>query len=318
MFNDIRFAFRSIARTPVFTAIVVLTLAVGIAGATAVASVAKAMVFRPLPYPDSHELLLVGRDPGAVNTSLTIRTFFLLRDRLSACEHIAAQTGRPGINMVAGGKAEYVRNALVTAGYFETLGVVPRHGRAFRLDDEQPGGPRIAMVDERLAERVFGSAHGALGQTLSLGSRTYEVVGVVPRTERAPASAEVWLPLVSPGDGLNYRITCRLRDGRTIESAASELASLQPAYAALHTGGMRELANDQLAVAPLQEVLTRDQRPLVVMLAIAVAVVLLIACANSAWLFSARAVDRRSESAVRAALGAGRWRIIRQVLIESV
>jgi hypothetical protein len=116
MLQEIRFALRSIARTPVFTTIVVLTLAVGIAGATAVASVAKAMVFRPLPYPDADELFLVGRDPGAVNTALTIRTFFLLRERLSACEHIAAQTGRPGINMVEGGKAEYVRNALVTAG----------------------------------------------------------------------------------------------------------------------------------------------------------------------------------------------------------
>ena len=105
-----------------------LTLAVGIAGATAIASVAKAMVFRPLPYPDSHELIVVGRGPEAVNTSVTFATFSLLRERLSACEHIAARTGRPGVNMLAGGKAEYVTNAFVTAGYFETLGIVPRHG----------------------------------------------------------------------------------------------------------------------------------------------------------------------------------------------
>ncbi len=318
MRNDLRFALRSIARTPVFTAIVVLTLGVGIAGATAIASVAKAMVFRPLPYPDSHELVVVGRGPEAVNTSVTFATFSLLRERLSACEHIAARTGRPGINMLAGGKAEYVRNAFVTAGYFETLGIVPRFGRSFRLEDEQPGGPRISIVDERLAERAFGSAESAIGKTLTLGSQTYEVIGVLPRQEEPPAWADVWQPIVSPGNGLNYGITCRLRHGRPLESAAAELTSLQAAYAALHVGPMQGIGNQRLAAAPLQDVLTRDRRPLINMLAVSVMVVLLIACANSAWLFSARSIDGRGEAAIRAALGAGRWRIVRQILIESI
>ena len=318
MLNDLRFAFRSIRRTPVFTAIVVLTLAVGIAGATAIASVAKAMVFRPLPYPQFHELIVVGRGPDAVNTSVTFATFALLRERLSACEHIGARGGSPGINMLAGAKAEYVQNAFVTAGYFETLGVVPRQGRSFRLEDERPGGPRIGIVGERLAQRAFGSAESAIGKTMTLGSQTYEVIGVLPHHEVSPPLPDVWLPITSPGNGLNYGITCRLRDDRSLESAATELASLQPAYAALHTGPMRGIGNQRLAAARLQDVLTRDRRPFIFMLAVAVAVVLLIACANSAWLFSARAVDRRSESAVRAALGAGRWRIVRQVLIESI
>lgn len=100
--NDIRLALRSIARMPVFTATVVLTLSVGIAGATAIASVAKAMVFRPLPYPDSHELVVIGRGPGVINTVMTLQTFLLLRDRFNACEHSGASTGRPGINMRAG------------------------------------------------------------------------------------------------------------------------------------------------------------------------------------------------------------------------
>jgi putative ABC transport system permease protein len=318
MLNDLRFAFRSIGRTPVFTAIVVLTLAVGIAGATAIASVAKAMVFRPLPYPDFHELIVVGRGAGAESTSVTFATFSLLRERLSACEHIAARTGRPGVNMLAGGKAEYVTNAFVTAGYFETLGVVPRAGRSFQLEDEQPGGPRISIVDERLAQRAFGSAESAIGKTLTLGSQTYEVVGVLPRQEEPPALPDVWLPIASPGNGLNYGITCRLRDDRSFESAAAELTSLQPAYAALHQGPMSEIGNQRLAAALLQDVLTRDRRPLINMLAVAVVVVLFIACANSAWLFSARSVDRRGEAAIRAALGAGRWRIVRQTLIESI
>ena len=318
MFNDLRFAVRSIRRTPVFTSIVLLTLAVGIAGATAIASVAKAMIFKPPPFPDAHELVIVGRGAEAANTSVTFATFTLLRDRWSACEHIGTRTGRPGINMVAGGKAEYVRNGLVTAGYFETLGIVARYGRSFRREDEKPGGPKISIIDERLAQRTFGSAEGAVGQTLTLGSETYEVVGVLSRWEGAPAMPDVWLPIVSPGNGLNYTVTCRLHDDRTLESASSELASLQPAYAALHQGPMREIGSQRLAIASLQEVATRDRRPFISMLAVAVAVVLLVACANSAWLFSARAVDRRSESAVRAALGAGRWRIVRQVLIESV
>jgi putative ABC transport system permease protein len=292
MLNDIRFAIRSIARTPVFTAIVVLTLAVGIAGATAVASVAKAMIFQPLSYPEFHELIVVGRGPDAVNTSVTFATFTLLRERLSACEHVGARTGSPGINMLAGGKAEYVQNAFVTAGYFETLGIVPRQGRSFRLEDEQPGRPRISIVDERLAQRAFGSAEGAIGKTLTLGSQTYEVVGVLPHHEGAPALPDVWLPIVSPGNGLNYGITCRLRDDRSFESAAAELTSLQVAYAALHVGPMQGIGSQRLAAARLQDVLTRDRRPFVSMLAVAVFIVLLIACANGARRKQPRAVPR--------------------------
>ena len=318
MLNDLRFAIRSIRRTPVFTAIVVLTVAAGIAGATAVASVARAMVFRPLPYPDPHELVAIGRGHEAVNTSVTFATFVLLRERLNACEHIAARTSRPGVNMAAGGKAEYVRNALVTAGYFETLGIIPRYGRSLLRTDEQPGRPKISIIDEHLAQRAFGTAERAVGQTLTLGSETYEVVGVLPHQEGPPAAPDVWLPIVSPGNGLNYGITCRLRDGRSFDSAAAELASLQPAYAALHTGPMQGIGNQRLALARLQDVLTRDDRPFISILAVAVAVVLLIACVNSVWLFSARSLDRRSEMAIRGALGAGRWRIVQQTLIESI
>jgi putative ABC transport system permease protein len=275
-------------------------------------------VFRPLPYPDSHKLVIVGRGTDAVNTSVTFATFSLLRDRFTACEHIGASTGRPGINMVAGGKAEYVTNAFVTAGYFETFGIEPRYGRSFRTGDEQPGGPRIAIVTEPLAARTFGSPASSVGQTLTLGSRTYEVVGVLPRVERTPPLPDVWLPIVSAGNGLNYTVICRLRDGRTLESAASELGSLQPAYGALHQGPMRDIGSQRLDAAFLQDALTRDRRPLISMFAVAMAVVMFIACANSAWLFSARALERRTESAIRGALGAGRWRIVRQILIESI
>ena len=141
---------------------------------------------------------------------------------------------------------------------------------------------------------------------------------MLPHHEGPPALPDVWLPIVSAGNGLNYGITCRLRDDRPFESAAAELTSLQAAYAALHVGPMQGIGNQRLAAAPLQDVSTRDRRPLINMLAVAVMVVLFIACANSAWLFSARSVDRRGEAAIRAALGAGRWRIVRQVLIESI
>ena len=321
MLTDFRLAIRSIFKTPMFTLVVVVTLAAGVAGATAIASVARAMVYRPLQYPDVHELMMIGRGRDVANTSLNMMTFFMLRDRLSACQHIGARTGRPGINMTAGDSAEYVRNALATAGYFEALGIVPRYGRLFRIEDEEPGGPRIAIVDERLAARAFESGQNALGKPVTLGSQTYEIVGVLPPLERSAAPPDVWLPVRAPRGaqtGLNFTITCRLQDGRTLQSASAELSSLQSEYAALRGASQTTLDNDRLGLTPLSEALTRDHRPIIGMLTFAVVVVLLIACANSAWLFSARAVDQRAESALRTALGAGRWRIARKVLIESV
>jgi predicted permease len=342
LWQDIRYGARTLRKNPGFTAVAVLTLALGIGANTATFSVVNAVLLRPLPYPEPSQLvqLRVGRS-GRPNAVIGSATFVAIKAQSQSLARIAAYSGGD-MTLTGAGSAERVVAGAVTADFFPLLGVQPALGRNFTREEDTPNGPRAAILGHGLWQSRFGGDADLLGRTITLNEQSYTVVGILPARFQYPEQFQLWTPLAlgetgagggtfaKYGEGMwLLKAIARLKPGVTLEQAQTELQTIaqrvQPARSGgeKSAGGPRPTGTDGrgdsvLTLVGLHEQVVGDMKGALLVLLGAVALVLLIACANVANLLLARAAARQREMAVRAALGARRLRVARQLLTESM
>jgi predicted permease len=322
--RDLRYAARVLRKSPTFTAAGVVTLALCIGANTAIFSVVDAVLLRPLPYPHPERLFSVarhfqGKGAESYQTNLWGGVWEAARDNAAYVDAAVFSDGSMGVNFVAGGRVEYVKQQRVSAGFFRVLGITPLIGREFSADEDRQGGPAVTVLSYALWKRVFRADPAIVGKAVTLRGEPYTVVGVLPANFQSIVPAELWTPLRASrsgeGAGSNYAVVARLRSGTTWAQANGQIE-------AIGTPLLREYGQDpstqHLLLISFQRGLTEYVRQPLLILWAAVGLVLLIGCVNIAGLLLARAAGRTREMATRLALGGGRAALIRQMLAESV
>jgi putative ABC transport system permease protein len=333
MKSDLRQAFRLLAKNPGFSILAVLTLALGIGANTAIFTIANALLLRPLPYADPSRLMLVSAPPSNERDEsgwLSLPLFNVLNDRSHSFSGLAACTFET-FSLTGHGDPEQIFAARSSWNFFDVLGVQPILGRTFARQEDQRGGPQVALISYGLWTRLFGGNRNAAGSSLTLEGREYTVIGVLPQQFSFPllgTKVDIWAPrvfemsLVTPArvaaGGRYFQVIGRLAPGISREQARAESQALLQEYKLDNPGNFDATSHLVMQVGNLQDRVVANVRPTILILSAAVVLVLLIACANVASLLLSRALRRRKEFAVRAALGASRAVLVRQLLTESL
>ncbi|NIR42456.1 MAG: ABC transporter permease [Gemmatimonadetes bacterium] len=323
LFQDVRFAFRSLRKQPGLVLAALFTLGLGIGANVAMFSVLNLALFQALPYPEAERLVL-GRTQwpdGGISWTVSAPDYYDVRDQATSFESLAALTPfARDFTLTGGGDAERISAAWISPGCFRTLGVSPLLGREFLPEESEPGGERVIMLSHELWQRRFSGDPGIIGSTVSIEGSPQTVVGVMPAEFEFVADVDAWAPMVrgvmfaAARQFHNWLLVGRLRPGVSVTEAQSEVSVIMERLAEAYPSSNR---GKGMAITPMQEAMVANFRPTLLILMGAIALVLLIACANVASLLLARGSGRRGELALRSALGARSPRLVGQLITES-
>ncbi len=320
--SDLRHAARMLLRNPGFATIAVLTLALGIGANTAIFSLVNAAYLRSAPYANAGRLVDIVHDRGGrrEGDSHNSRRYMFWKERARSFEHLGAWRGGGDLTLIAGGEAQQVRTIRVSANFFDLISVKPVLGRTFTPEEDRPGGPDVVILSWGLWQSRYGGDPQILTRSINLGGKLASVAGVLGRDFSWLTPRDLWMPLQAKpsNDGSNTGVFGLLRPGVTFDQASREVGDLLEQYRREYPDEEGEFSpGERAAVTRFDSATRQNGKPLLILFG-AVGLTLLIACANLGNLLVARATGRIREVAIRATLGAGRGRIVRQMLAESM